>query len=141
MMTVKAVSVGVKINAIMSLKYFKHEEFASPDVPHSGSYMDDDFVTMLDNAREIAGIPFKINSGFRTQEHHNAIYKRLGKEPTKSAHLIGKAADIHCTDSRSRFIIISALLDAGISRVGISNTFIHCDTAEKGKTQNVIWTY
>jgi uncharacterized protein YcbK (DUF882 family) len=124
-----------------NLKYFTLDEFDSPDLPNSGVNMDSNFLQKLEAAREIAGIPFRINSGYRTQEHHNAIYKKLGKEPTKSAHLIGKAADIHCTDSRSRFIIISALLDAGISRVGISSTFIHCDTAEKGKTQNVIWTY
>ena len=126
---------------MVNLKYFKIEEFDSPDLPNSGVNMDRNFLQKLEAAREIAGIPFRINSGYRTQEHHNAIYKKLGKEPTKSAHLIGKAADIHCTDSRSRFIIISALLDAGISRVGISSTFIHCDIAEKGKTQNVIWTY
>jgi len=124
-----------------NLKYFTLDEFDSPDLPNSGVNMDSNFLQKLEAAREIAGIPFRINSGYRTQEHHNAIYKKLGKEPTKSAHLIGKAADIHCTDSRSRFIIISALLDAGISRMGISSTFIHCDTAEKGKTQNVIWTY
>ena len=124
-----------------NLKYFTLEEFSCPTLPNSGVNMDSDFLQKLDNARQIAGIPFKINSGYRTQEHHNSIYKKLGKEPTKSAHLIGKAADIHCTDSKSRFVIISALLDAGISRVGISSTFIHCDIAEKGKTQNVIWTY
>ena len=116
----------------MSLKYFSLNEFDSPDLPNSGVNMDNDFLQKLDNAREIAGIPFKINSAYRTTEHHNAIYKKLGKEPTKSAHLIGKAADIHCTDSKSRFIIISALLDANISRIGIADTFIHCDTAEKG---------
>ena len=51
----------------MSLKYFKYEEFASPDVPDSGEFMDSQFLTMLDNAREIAGIPFKINSGYKTE--------------------------------------------------------------------------
>ena len=124
-----------------NLKYFTLDEFDSPDLPNSGVNMDSDFLQKLEAAREIAGIPFKINSGYRTQEHHNAIYKRLGKEPTNSAHLIGKAADIHCTDSRSRFTIISALLSAGFNRIGIASTFIHCDTAEKGKTPNVIWTY
>jgi zinc D-Ala-D-Ala carboxypeptidase len=124
-----------------NLKYFTLDEFDCPTLPNSGVNMDSVFLQKLEAAREIAGIPFRINSGYRTQEHHNAIYKKLGKEPTKSAHLIGKAADIHCTDSRSRFTIISALLDAGFNRIGIASTFIHCDTAEKGKTQNVIWTY
>ena len=124
-----------------NLKYFTLEEFSCPTLPNSGVNMDSDFLQKLDNARQIAGIPFKINSGYRTQEHHNSIYKKLEKVPTKSAHLIGKAADIHCTDSKSRFVIISALLDAGFTRVGISSTFIHCDSAEKGKSQQVIWTY
>ena len=126
---------------MINLKYFTLEEFDCPTLPNSGVNMDRHFLQKLDNARNIAGISFKINSGYRTQEHHNAIYKKLGKEPTKSAHLIGKAADIHCTDSKSRFIIISALLDAGFTRIGIADTFIHCDTAEKGKAQQVIWTY
>ena len=126
---------------MINLKYFTLEEFSCPTLPNSGVNMDSNFLQKLDNAREIAGIPFRINSGYRTQEHHNAIYKKLGKEPTKSAHLIGKAADIHCKDSKSRFIIISALLDAGFTRIGIADTFIHCDTAEKGKAQQVIWTY
>lgn len=141
-MTAKAASAVVKMNATMNLKYFNSEEFDSPDLPNSGAAnMDGDFLQKLDNARHIAGIAFKINSGYRTKEHHEAIYRRLGKEPTKSAHLIGKAADIHCADSKSRFIILSALLDAGFTRIGISSTFIHCDTAEKGKSQQVIWTY
>lgn len=140
-MTAKAASAVVKTNATMNLKYFTLDEFDSPDLPNSGVNMDSDFLQKLDNARHIGGIAFKINSGFRTREHHQNIYKRLGKEPTKSAHLIGKAADIHCTDSKSRFIILSALLDAGFTRIGISSSFIHCDTAEKGKSQQVIWTY
>lgn len=140
-MTAKAVSAVVKTIAVMNLKYFNIEEFSCPTLPNSGVNMDSDFLQKLDNARHIAGIAFKINSGYRTKEHHEAIYKKLGKEPTKSAHLIGKAADIHCADSKSRFIILSALLDAGFTRIGISSTFIHCDTAEKGKSQQVIWTY
>tara|TARA_R100000479_G_C6377546_1_gene199659 strand:- start:760 stop:1137 length:378 start_codon:yes stop_codon:yes gene_type:complete len=125
----------------MDLKYFTLNEFDCPTLKNSGVNMDSNFLQKLDYARDLAGISFKINSGYRTKEHHESIYKKLGKEPTKSAHLIGKAADIHCTDSRSRFTIISSLLDAGFNRIGIADTFIHCDTAEKGKSQNVIWTY
>ena len=45
----------------MNFKYFKLEEFDSPDLPNSGVNMDGAFLTMLDNARDIAQIPFKIN--------------------------------------------------------------------------------
>ena len=54
----------------MKLEYFCLEEFDSPDLPNSGVNMDSDFVTMLDNARHIAQIPFKINSGYRTKERN-----------------------------------------------------------------------
>ena len=134
-MTAKAVSVSVKTNVKMSLKYFKYEEFASPDVPHSGNYMDDDFLTMLDNARELAGIPFKINSGYRTIEHNDKVG---GKQ--NSSHIVGKAVDISIRNSRERWIILDALMQVGFNRFGLANTFIHVDSDQE-KSQNVIWTY
>jgi hypothetical protein len=50
----------------MELKHFKLSEFDSPDLPGSGKNMNPDFLKRLDEAREIAGVPFNINSGFRT---------------------------------------------------------------------------
>jgi len=122
------------------MKYFKIDEFSSPDLPNSGINMDANFLSMLDDARHMADIPFKINSGYRTQEHNIEIYRRLGKKPIDSAHLKGKAADISCSGSRERWIIITALQDAGFNRIGIANNFIHVDSDEN-KSPNVIWTY
>tara|TARA_R100000951_G_scaffold85808_1_gene73529 strand:+ start:809 stop:1201 length:393 start_codon:yes stop_codon:yes gene_type:complete len=119
----------------MELKYFKHEEFASPDVPHSGSYMDDDFLSMLDNAREIAGIPFKINSGYRTIEHND----KVGGKPN-SSHIVGKAVDIAIKGSRERWIILESLMQAGFNRFGLAKTFIHVDSDDY-KDPDVVWTY
>ena len=62
-----------KIKKKMKLKYFTLEEFDSPDVPGSGNFMKEDFLMALDKARDIAGIPFKINSGYRTMEHNATI--------------------------------------------------------------------
>jgi zinc D-Ala-D-Ala carboxypeptidase len=135
MTIVKQENVVVKINAKMNLKYFKYEEFASPDLPDSGSLMDPTFVGMLDNARESSSVPFKINSAYRSEKHN----QRIGGKKN-SSHLVGKAADISCTDSRSRWIIISALQKAGFNRFGIAKTFIHVDSDED-KAANVIWTY
>jgi uncharacterized protein YcbK (DUF882 family) len=82
----------------MELDYFDMKEFDSPDLPGSGEeMMDEEFLTMLDNAREIAGIPFKVNSGFRTNEYNEDLLKRGFKASKNSSHLIGKAADISCT--------------------------------------------
>ena len=134
-MTVKQANASVKTNVKMSLKYFSYEEFASPDVPHSGEYMDDNFLEMLDSAREISGIPFKINSGYRTIEHN---YEVGGK--SNSSHIVGKAADIAVKGSRQRWIITEALIQAGFNRIGIAKTFIHVDSDDT-KDANVIWTY
>jgi zinc D-Ala-D-Ala carboxypeptidase len=124
----------------MKMRNFNLKEFDSPDLEGSGLNMDKDFLSMLDNARDIAKTPFKITSGYRTKEHNVAIYKKLGKKPIESSHLKGVACDIACSDSRARFLIINALLEAGFTRIGIANNFIHVDS-DCEKSQNVIWTY
>jgi len=122
------------------MRNFNLKEFDSPDLSGSGLNMDKDFLSMLDNARDIAKTPFKITSGYRTKEHNVAIYKKLGKKPIESSHLKGLACDIACSDSRARFLIINALLEAGFTRIGIANNFIHVDS-DCEKSQDVIWTY
>ena len=97
--------------------------------------MNQDFLTKLDEAREIAGIPFKINSAFRTKQKNIDV----GGKP-KSSHLKGLAVDISVRDSRSRFIVLNALLRVGFCRIGIADTFIHVDD-DKEKDGFVIWTY
>ena len=116
-------------------KYFNLREFDSKganDPPGTGHFMDLGFVDLLDTARCIAGIPFKINSGFRTVAHNKAV----GGVP-KSSHTLGYAADIACTDSRSRFLIVNALLKVGINRIIIYPTFIHCDV-DPSKSANIL---
>jgi uncharacterized protein YcbK (DUF882 family) len=117
------------------MKHFEEYEFDSPDQEGSGLLMDCDFLEKLDQAREIADVPFKINSGFRTVDHN----KKVGGK-SESSHLKGLAVDISCTDSRSRYYIITALLEAGFNRIGVGNSFIHVDN-DSGKDGDVIWTY
>ena len=97
--------------------------------------MDKTFLLRLDEARERAGIPFVINSGYRTPEHN----AKIGGKPN-SSHLKGLAVDISVTNSRQRFIILNALLDVGFTRIGIADTFIHVDL-DNEKSKEVIWTY
>ena len=105
-------------------KYFKEIE----------ANMDKRFLFVLDEAREFAGIPFIINSAYRSPDHPESI-----KNPT-SSHIKGLAVDIKATDSVTRFKIIEALVSVGFTRIGIADTFIHVDL-DLDKTQNVIWTY
>lgn len=97
--------------------------------------MNDEFLLKLDRAREVAQIPFKINSAYRTKEHN----AKIGGSPN-SSHLKGLAVDISVTDSRQRFIVLNALIEVGFNRIGIADTFIHVDSSTD-KAQNVIWTY
>lgn len=117
------------------LKHFKLAEFDSPDAPGSGSKMQPKFLQMLDNARSIAGIPFAITSGYRTEAHN----KKVGGV-ADSGHVFGWAADIATNTGTTKFIIVNALLKAGFTRIGIASGFIHCD-CDPTKPDQVIWTY
>ena len=128
----------------MTLKYFKLSEFDSPDLKGSGSNMNYTFLEKLDQARGLAGIPFKITSGFRTEAYQDDLTRRGYKTAKKgtSPHLKGLAADISVKDSRQRFIVINSLLLAGFTRLGIGDNFIHVDLSTyEGHRQNVIWKY
>ena len=106
-------------------KYFKEIE----------ENMDVDFLAKLDEAREFAGIPFIINSAYRSPEHN----AKIGGKPN-SSHIKGLAVDIKATDSRTRFLVLEALISVGFNRIGIADTFIHVDD-DKDKSDKVIWTY
>mgnify|MGYP003678782784 FL=1 len=96
--------------------------------------MNVDFLAKLDEAREFAGIPFIINSAYRSPSHPESI-----KNPT-SSHIKGLAVDISAKDSITRFKVLNALIAVGFNRIGIAGTFIHVDS-DLDKSQNVIWTY
>jgi zinc D-Ala-D-Ala carboxypeptidase len=82
----------------MDLKYFKLSEFDSPDLPGSGSQMDEQFLQTLDKVREVAQIPFHVNSGYRSSYQN----KLDGGKPD-SAHLRGKASDIEAIESFQKY--------------------------------------
>jgi len=122
------------------LKYFKLSEFDSPDCEGSGEMMEEEFLERLDVARDIAGFPFIVNSGFRTISHNKALKEKGYKVAKNSSHLLGWAADLHCGSGKRRFLMIEALLDAGFTRLGVGDSFIHVD-CDPEKPQMTIWTY
>ena len=116
-----------------TIKHFKKEEFACPCCGENKISIN--LVKKLDKARDIAGIPLVINSGYRCKKHN----KKVGGTIT-SSHLKGLAVDIKVTNSRGRYIIFDALVKVGFNRFGMGKNFIHCDI-DKEKSHNVIWTY
>jgi len=118
---------------MITSKYFKETEFRAASPACSLQDMQQDFITLLDRIREVANIPFIINSAYRTFEHE----KNKGRSGN-SAHTEGRAVDIRALDGRSKFLIVDAALKCGITRIGFYKNFIHLDNSKK-LDQKVLW--
>lgn len=113
------------------MKYFKDSDFNCPCC--NKNEMDKAFLNRFDSARELAGVPFYVTSGYRCPSHN----KTVGGNH-KSSHMEGIAADLFIKDSSNRFRIIKGLLDAGFTRLGLQGSLIHVD-GDIEKIQKVIW--
>jgi zinc D-Ala-D-Ala carboxypeptidase len=131
---------------MIELKHFKLSEFDSPDAPSSGEHMDGPFLIRLDDARERAGVPFRVTSGYRTREHNAKVG---GVED--SAHTKGLAVDIAYRDASELLAIVTALAAVGFNRLGLQveeifsrNSqpygFIHVDL-DDSKPRPAFWGY
>lgn len=113
---------------------FTREEFVCKD--GCGLYnMQEPVLFALQQARNIAGIPFKISSGSRCARHNRACG---GK--SASAHLDGLAVDVAAITSTTRAKVLVALLQAGFQRVGVAPGFIHADL-DIAKPYPCVWLY
>ena len=105
-----------------ALRYFKPSEFSCKCGCGAGpSEMLRDFLVRLENAREVAGIPFVISSGFRCAKHNKFV-----SGVSDSAHTLGLAADILVAGSEARHKILASVIKF-FPRVGIDKHFIHVD--------------
>lgn len=121
------------------VKNFKEQEFTCK-CGCGINNMDSVFTSKLDDARDIAGTPFILNRGCSCIKHN----KKVGGSDT-SSHIATEiikctAADIKCTSSRKRFLILQALIKVGFTRIGISKYFIHVD-GDTSKSSKVTWLY
>lgn len=118
----------------MNWKYFKLSDFACKCCGENK--IDPVFVDMLEAARNFAGVPFVINSGYRCEKHNKAVGSSADNHPS------GEAADISCTEGPMRMKIIEALIRAGFRRIGFHKSFIHADRMDQshGRPQS-FWPY
>ncbi|MEZ4883863.1 MAG: D-Ala-D-Ala carboxypeptidase family metallohydrolase [Chitinophagales bacterium] len=116
-----------------SLKYFRCEEFNSPDVGRGCERMDWEFLYLLEQARERAQIPFVVSGGFRTKAHNAAV-----GGVTNSCHLYGYCADIRVSNASERYKIVEAAIYVGIPRIGVYSQHIHL-CADPAKAQHILW--
>lgn len=111
-------------------KYFKAEEVEG---------LESEFVAKLEKARHIAGVPFIITSGKRS-EVDNATVGGV----QDSAHLSGRGVDLRSRDSHTHFKIVEGAILAGIRRIGVyrnqegSPSHIHLDD-DASLPQEVLW--
>lgn len=121
------------------LKHFTYDELLrvarvkdGEEVP-SPSCLNESSILRLDRARQIAGIPFIVNSSYRSP-----AYEVSKGRSGSSAHCLGCAFDIKCRSSRERYLIITGAIAAGFSRIGIYPNFVHLDDSTD-HDQCVIW--
>ena len=120
-------------NAV-NIDYFKEKPWACK-CGCGYDVMNPVFVHALNAARHRAGVPFVINSACRCIPHNLAE----GGKPD-SDHLTGDGADIQTPTSRMRFSVLEALLNMGITRIGIARTYIHAGY-NPANPQKVTWLY
>lgn len=120
---------------MVTAKYFSEREFKKCSPSCSLQDMHQHTMDKLDAAREMAGIPFVLNSAYRSP----AWEKSKGRTGT-GAHTKGRAIDIRCSTSENRMKIVLSLLAVGFRRIGIGKNYIHADD-DPTKPQNVMWHY
>ncbi len=93
-----------------------------------------ELVELLDKAREIAGVPFVLTSGYRNPAKNKAVG---GVED--SSHITGLAVDIRVKDGVSGGKILLALAQVGFTRFGFyKDNHIHVDM-DSTKPNPCIW--
>ncbi len=121
----KIITFNYPVIPAQTYKYFKDSEVLG---------LKQELIKLLDKARELAGIPFIITSGYRTLENNNEVG---GVED--SSHTHGEAVDLRARNSNEHFIITKALLDVGFLRVSRKYPLhIHVDIS-KDKPQKVLF--
>lgn len=108
------------------MAYFKVSEFKCPCCGQIGikeNLMK--LIEALEKAREAAGVPFIITSGYRCPRYNAKIG---GAE--RSAHLISAAADIQAINESRRYSIIKGLFEANFGRIGIYPLHVHADIGD-----------
>lgn len=126
----------------MTFNYFTYKEFDQPGLPNSGEqFMSDEFIEMLDEAREIYGKAIIVTSGYRSKEYQQELAKKYKTGVAKnSPHTEGVAADLHVANSKDRWLLVNSLLLAGFTRIGIASNFVHADISTS-RSDEVIWHY
>lgn len=103
----------------------------------TASDIDSNLVYNLEKLRDAFGLPLKINSGYRCEDHNKAV-----GGAKNSQHKYGKAADISTKhfNSEDKYRLIQLIFRMNtFTGIGIHRDFIHVDTRKSPKP--IVWVY
>lgn len=115
-------------------KYFSAADFICCQPKCSMSDLNEALIRKLDSARKHSGVPFVLNSAYRSAKWE-IEHKRTGT----SSHTKGLAVDISTPTPLIRLKVLYGLIQAGFTRIGIAGTFIHADI--DSSKPDCVWTY
>ena len=120
---------------MISLRYFKPEEFARCVPSCKMEECDEQALLMLDELRDRLGMPIILNSAFRSKQYE----KKKGRTG-QSSHCKGLAFDVRCFDTKYRAELVRCAFEVGFTRIGIGKSFVHID-CDSQKSFPCIWLY
>ena len=107
-----------------------------PVCPHlKREDIDPYLVLSLERLEKEIKTPLEFSSGYRCPACNAAA-----GGVKNSAHLRGKAVDILADTSGERFLLVSAALAQGFSRVGVGKRFVHLDV-DTSLPAFMLWLY
>lgn len=116
------------------MSYFKPSEFQCKCGACDEREVNGVLLSRLNGLRAQYGKPLFITSGWRCPPQND----RAGGVRA-SSHLTGHAADLFCTSSHDRYLLLFAALGL-FNRIGLGTTFIHVDVDDT-KPKEVVWLY
>jgi uncharacterized protein YcbK (DUF882 family) len=123
--------------ATWSSKHFRAKEMECHCGCCQRQVCDDKLIAMLEEVRELVGIPITVTSGFRCAKRQDDLRKQgLETAVGKSAHENGQAADITCSDMKA--LEKACLTVFAQHSVGVAKTFCHVDVRTGGPRR---WSY
>ena len=102
------------------------ENFTPEEIACKGTgliIINEDAMDALQEFRELVGVPFSPNSGYRSASHNAFV-----GGAKRSMHRLGRAFDIPIKQGLDRETIHEAAEEAGFTGFGDYNTFVHIDT-------------
>lgn len=116
------------------MSYFTDEEFQCKCGNCPVKSVDPALMSRLNALRSKYGRALYVTSGWRCEDQN----KKVGGV-NDSAHLEGQAADLFCTSSHDRYLMLFHSIGL-FNRIGIGTTFIHVDVSED-HPKELIWLY